>query len=182
MVGQGAQCIELVGLFQALSFGLRRCLLEAARELLEIRVWRDGLGSACLTVLPFRNACLVDTRMNKFLYVHPAVAEALGYNPADMVGQSTFEFVVPEDRARLLEEVEFRQITGMCRPFDLRIQHRLGHTVYLSLAGEILEASAGRIVVGTITRFSFDMPVRCWQVPGFVEIGQKARPTSDLWL
>jgi len=77
----------------------------------------------------------VDTDL-RFTYVSPRVLELLGYQPAEMLGKTPFEFMVPIETERAREQ--FRDIVESRRPFrDMEnlYAHEDGHVIVLELSG-----------------------------------------------
>ncbi len=82
----------------------------------------------------------------RYSYVSPTVRYVLGYEPAEMIGRTPFEFIVPEDvdgvRERFEAAVEAR------RPFRLlenTCRHRDGYRVVLETSGVPIVEPDGRL-------------------------------------
>jgi two-component system, cell cycle sensor histidine kinase and response regulator CckA len=71
-------------------------------------------------------------RSGRIVYKSPATIRTLGYDPADLVGRSVFDFLHPDDRdatARTVRECIAKPRTPM--PYFVRFRHADGHWVDL---------------------------------------------------
>ncbi len=83
----------------------------------------------------------------RFLYVNSAVQKALGYAPAEVIGQPLAAFFVPErlDQVHQIIGRELQHIathTGVV--FETEMRHRDGHSVALEIHGMIQKDEQGR--------------------------------------
>jgi PAS domain S-box-containing protein len=85
----------------------------------------------------------------EFVYVNPRLAEIHGYDREEVVGMSPLEFVAPQDRDRVRENLDKRlqgevdevqyQITGLCRD---------GERIDIELHGSRIEYDGDPAVIG----------------------------------
>ncbi|MCX6305416.1 MAG: PAS domain S-box protein [Bacteroidetes bacterium] len=72
----------------------------------------------------------------KYSFVSQKVYEILGYRPEEMIGRSPFDFLLPEDVAKVQEGV--RSVVHQYKPLNSivnRAKHKDGHLVYLETSG-----------------------------------------------
>jgi PAS domain S-box-containing protein len=72
----------------------------------------------------------------KYSFVSSKVFDILGYSTEEMTGRSPFDFLIPEDVARVQEGV--RSIVHQYKPLNAivnRARHKDGHLVYLETSG-----------------------------------------------
>ena len=67
-------------------------------------------------------------------YVNPAYAKMLGYSPADMIGEPSEHFALPEEAGRHMEQREQRE-TEDATTYETRLTHKDGHIVHVLVAG-----------------------------------------------
>lgn len=80
----------------------------------------------------------IDT-MGNYVYVSPSSRDVLGYEPAELLGRSGFEFIHPDD----VQDVVSRQIAALnpdvpTTPLIYRTRHRNGSYIWLETRGQIL--------------------------------------------
>lgn len=84
------------------------------------------------------------TRLNPagdYLYVSPSSRTILGYDPAEMVGQSAFALIHPDDVVFAQEAIQqARELHEDYPPLRLRFQHKQGHYVWLETSGRTVFA------------------------------------------
>ena len=79
-------------------------------------------------------------RGGKILIANKAIREIIKYSEDDvLVGRSVFDFVVPEDRERVLEVMRERDRDGGPYPFELRIKCKDGEVKTLETAGRAFD-------------------------------------------
>jgi PAS domain S-box-containing protein len=86
------------------------------------------------------------------LYESPSIDRILGYKPEHMVGKNAFDFVHPDDRARVLAVFqEHLPIPGSIAPLELRFRHRDGSWRTLEATGNNLlhEPGVAGVVVNS---------------------------------
>ena len=102
----------------------------------------------------------------EIIYESPAVTRLLGYQPEEMVGRNSRDFVHPEDVAKMLADApEHAQVPGSFRTLTLRVRHKDGSWRHVeSYEANLLEhPDVGAIAVNyhDITeRFESDRTVR----------------------
>ena len=72
----------------------------------------------------------------KYSFVSPKVFNILGYLPEDLIGKSPFDFILPEDVAKVKDGV--RNLVHQFKPLNAivnRAIHKNGHIVYLETSG-----------------------------------------------
>ncbi len=71
-----------------------------------------------------------------YQYASPQVFDLLGYKPAEILGKTFSDFIIPEDKDRVAREVN--SIIANPRPFEnleKRYFHKKGHIVFLEASG-----------------------------------------------
>jgi two-component system sensor histidine kinase/response regulator len=112
-----------------------RALIENARDVITII---DGRGM--------------------ILYANPAVELILGYAPAELMGQCTFDFAHPDDVPQLLHRAkDIARMTRTTEPFVFRFRHRDGSWRILESIGNLPPDASGR---GSIAISSRDVTER----------------------
>jgi PAS domain S-box-containing protein len=77
-------------------------------------------------------------------YVNRRAAEILGYEPADLIGRSGFDLVHEDDLARARAS-RARRLAGAKEHFDIRLRHKDGSPVWVSVAVSPLRDHEGRV-------------------------------------
>ena len=78
------------------------------------------------------------------VYVSPSNQVVLGYRPEEMVGQSCFALVHPEDRDRVQETFRAAMSTGTSAHAEFRARHADGHYLWLESLGTLLRDHDGQ--------------------------------------
>ena len=78
---------------------------------------------------------LVVDRRGNFIRVSPSSRTILGYDPAEMIGQSAAEFLLPEDLDNTRAEMRHARRGQVARNFECRYVHRDGRAVTLWWTG-----------------------------------------------
>ncbi|MGA7728804.1 MAG: PAS domain S-box protein [Dehalococcoidales bacterium] len=90
----------------------------------------------------------------EFLYVSPAVKNALGYDPEQLIGKPFISFVYPEDVPLLQEEIKrsYRTDYLISKEIEYRMRHASGEPVWVVSRGTRLVDSNGnfRYFIGII--------------------------------
>jgi PAS domain S-box-containing protein len=88
----------------------------------------------------------------KTLYANIAMAEILGTTIADMIGQSSFDYLYPEDVADAGKLFDSKQ-RGDSNPFQFRLRRKDGSAIWVNVQGTPMKNAAGDFlgIVGTFT-------------------------------
>jgi PAS domain S-box-containing protein len=78
---------------------------------------------------------LVTDRNGAFLHVSPSAISILGYDPAEMIGQSGAKFLSPEDLDKTRDEMRTARRDGTARNFECRYVHKQDRIVTLWWTG-----------------------------------------------
>jgi two-component system cell cycle sensor histidine kinase/response regulator CckA len=80
-------------------------------------------------------------------YESPALERIRGYRPEDLVGQSVFDSIHPDDRDTVTRELaEGVAQPGTMRSVELRVRHRDGSWRWLEAVGKVSRDAAGHLV------------------------------------
>lgn len=90
----------------------------------------------------------VSDENRQFVRVSPSSARILGYEPEEMVGRYTREFIVPEDLEATAECVRAARSGHDILNFKSRYLHKAGHVVPLMWAGKWSEADKRYFFIG----------------------------------
>ena len=86
--------------------------------------------------------CQVDSR-GKIEYASPSFSKVLGYLPENLVGQSVFSLIHPDDLPAAKNLFREEVVTQTTRRLQHRVQHADGHFIWLEAVGSILLNSQG---------------------------------------
>jgi PAS domain S-box-containing protein len=75
---------------------------------------------------------------SRWLYLSPAVRAVLGFDPAKMLGQSSFEHIHPEDRPRVIELWQEMERTGQPRSATMRVRRADGTYIWMEAVGRAI--------------------------------------------
>ena len=86
------------------------------------------------------------------VFANERMAEILGTDPQEMIGQTSFSFVFPEDMA-VAERLFEAKKRGDSKPFHFRLRRKDGSALWADVQGTPLQNAAGEFngVVGTFT-------------------------------
>ncbi|HEX7122563.1 MAG TPA: sensor domain-containing diguanylate cyclase [Gemmatimonadaceae bacterium] len=87
-----------------------------------------------------------------YRYLSPALVSTLGYEPAERIGQSCFDYIHPDDVGRI--RAEFARGLSIPGPYDRRVEYRIRHKdgsyrVFESTGSNQLHSSVGGVVLHT---------------------------------
>jgi PAS domain S-box-containing protein len=85
--------------------------------------------------------CIVDAE-NCVVFANPQFARLLGLPPADVIGRSAFEFLLPEDAAHARAQFDRHQ-TGSGGRSEARLRHNDGTVLWTSVSTSLLLDDAG---------------------------------------
>lgn len=86
------------------------------------------------------------------VFANSAMAEILGANPAELIGQPSFSYLFPEDVAAA--QVLFdRKQRGDKAPFHFRLRRKDGASIWVEVQGTPMHNAAGEFlgIVGTFS-------------------------------
>lgn len=87
----------------------------------------------------------------KLLFVNQAASESTGYAYEDLIGRSMLDFIVPEDRERVVASMKQR-MTGMSvEPYEIRILTRTGQERQVIVRGNLIEFEGGPASLNVLT-------------------------------
>lgn len=86
--------------------------------------------------------CQTDARC-RYLYVSPSFQRVLGCGPGELIGESVFARIHPDDVVHVEAECEWQIRTGEDREVEFRYRHADGHYLWFLAAGNRLYDSAG---------------------------------------
>jgi PAS domain S-box-containing protein len=87
----------------------------------------------------------------KFKYVNPKFAAIIGYQPEEVYPFTVLDLVVPEDRARVSENIR-KRMTGEIDSlhYGLRVLHKSGDIIDVEVLGSRTEFNGEPAVIGTL--------------------------------
>ncbi len=71
------------------------------------------------------------TVTGKYLYVSPACYEVLGYHPDELLARDRYDFIHPEDAARIQQTIAEIDQQPETFPLVFRAKHKAGHYVWM---------------------------------------------------
>ncbi|MGH7491393.1 MAG: PAS domain S-box protein [bacterium] len=90
-------------------------------------------------------------------YESPSLERVLGYKPEDKIGKDAFEFIHPEDVARLRESfAEIIKTPGAIRSAEYRARHRNGTWRFFETVGKSICNETGSIMIVANSRDTTD--------------------------
>jgi two-component system, NtrC family, sensor kinase len=93
-----------------------------------------------------RDAIYMIDLAGNFTYLSPQFANIFGYPVADWIGRSPMEFTPVEDQAMLSARIGQLLQTGVSEHFEIRVIHREGHHVWISISDQVIYDDAEQIV------------------------------------
>ena len=90
--------------------------------------------------------CVVDAQ-GVFLFVSAACKQIFGYEPEEMVGRNMLDFVLPEDRARTLGQVDAIHASTHQPHFENRYLRKDGQVVHIMWSARWSETGQVRVAV-----------------------------------
>ena len=90
----------------------------------------------------------------KFLYASPQAFELLGYQPSEMVGKSSIEFIHPDDIEHAIN-IQMEAFAGKrVYNFEYRFKHKDDHYIWVAASGKVTEYEDGLKLVSGIRDIS----------------------------
>lgn len=87
-----------------------------------------------------------------YVYVSPSYTEVLGHDAAAMAGRNAYDFVHPEDRATVRDEVARQIQTGTdSRVVEIRKLHHRGHYVWMGTKVQVMTDPVTKAKTGTVS-------------------------------
>lgn len=74
----------------------------------------------------------------RIIYVSPSCQRILGYSPAELIGQSSFDFIHPDDRRRI-QTARRRILRGNILQMTYRLRHNEGHYIWVEANARLME-------------------------------------------
>ena len=93
----------------------------------------------------------VDER-GHLIYVSPTVTQVLGYQPEELAGRRGYDWVHPDDLARLAELVKEFVEVGESGKVVYRARHKRGHWVWLETTSKTYRDAEGLTRTVAFTR------------------------------
>ena len=92
---------------------------------------------------------------NVFEYVNPSLAEMFGYSYEEIIGVSPLNFVYPEDREMVTENIR-RRFQGEVHSlkYEFRCLHKSGSICYVMAMGSITELNGRKVLLGNVLDIS----------------------------
>ncbi len=86
------------------------------------------------------------------LFASPALQVLLGYEPENLLGQSFYELIHPEERQRLFKYFSETVNTTEMATITYRIRHKLGHHVWFDTRARLIAESPTQATIIAISR------------------------------
>lgn len=88
----------------------------------------------------------------KTVYANDSMAQILGTSPSELVGQDSFHYVFPDDRAAAERLFAMKQ-AGSPAPFHFKLRRADGSHVWVDVQGTPMQNAAGEFtgIIGTFT-------------------------------
>jgi PAS domain S-box-containing protein len=88
-----------------------------------------------------------------YLYASPSHKSVLGYEPKDLIGKPSLDFIHPDDRDRMIGRFASVAQASVSYEMDVRFRHSAGHYVWLStVATRVLDSDGNMVGVITAAR------------------------------
>ncbi|WP_238650689.1 PAS domain S-box protein [Paenibacillus piscarius] len=79
-----------------------------------------------------------------FLYCSPASLSLLGYTPEEMTGTSAYDYLHPDDRAIIMDQMAESEKSGIIPPFSFRYRHKNGTYIWFETNSRYIFDGQGR--------------------------------------
>jgi diguanylate cyclase (GGDEF)-like protein/PAS domain S-box-containing protein len=87
-----------------------------------------------------------------YIYVSPSHSSALGYSASGMMGRNAYEFIHPDDRRTVQDEVARQLLTGAeSRVVEIRKLHYDGHCVWMGTKVQVITDPVTKAKTGTVS-------------------------------
>ncbi|MDD5142036.1 PAS domain S-box protein [Methanoregula sp.] len=90
-------------------------------------------------------------RNGKLLFVNRAASESTGYAHEDLIGKSMLDFIVPEDRERVIASMKQRMMGITVDPYEIRILTHTGQERQVIVRGNLIEFEGGPASLNVLT-------------------------------
>ncbi|WP_233504502.1 PAS domain S-box protein [Methanoregula formicica] len=90
-------------------------------------------------------------RNGKLLFVNRAASESTGYVHEDLIGRSMLDFIVPEDRERVVTSIEKRLKGEPLIPYEVRILTSTGQERQVIVRGNLIEFEGSPASLNVLT-------------------------------
>ena len=90
-------------------------------------------------------------RNGKLLFVNRAAFESTGYALVDLIGSSMLDFIVPEDRERVIASMKQRMMGMTVDPYEIRILTQTGQERHVIVRGNLIEFEGGPASLNVLT-------------------------------
>jgi PAS domain S-box-containing protein len=87
----------------------------------------------------------------QWLYVSPACRLVLGYEPTELIGQNSFDYIHPDDRAHVAGLLAEMRISGRPQASTFRVRRGDGRYAWLDVAGRAVHDPATQQLTEIIT-------------------------------
>jgi PAS domain S-box-containing protein len=90
-------------------------------------------------------------RNGKLIFVNQAAAESMGYPLQELIGRTMTDFVVPEDRERVIESMKQRMTGVPLEPYEIRILTASGQVRQVIVRGSLINFDGGPASLNVLT-------------------------------
>ncbi|MHA1650439.1 MAG: PAS domain-containing sensor histidine kinase [Candidatus Helarchaeota archaeon] len=113
-------------------------------------------------------------------YVSPQAPQIFGYSPQDLIGLNFFDFVDPEDLPFALKNIKNVSNQATEIAFDLKIRHKEGHSIYISLKGKFLKRKGKQKLIAVLRDITKRKEVETKLKKALEELRQKNEELMEL--
>jgi len=84
-------------------------------------------------------------------YINSKVYTAFGFKPEEVIGQNIFEFIHPEDKLRIQDEITEAIKTRHEIASEFRVKHKKGHYITVAMGGSMAQSNGVLIPMAVIS-------------------------------